>query len=73
MSLIARAVQHLTVTTLEITTVSFVIILFGTAWCWKDKPSDVTTTICLETSTSIDRILAEVRRTRTLFSRHKKG
>ncbi|PTD07868.1 hypothetical protein FCULG_00006553 [Fusarium culmorum] len=37
---IARLIQGLHVTTMELTAVSFVVILFGTAWCWKDKPSD---------------------------------
>ncbi|KAF4337599.1 hypothetical protein FBEOM_8527 [Fusarium beomiforme] len=37
---IARIIQGLHVTTMELTAVSFVVILFGTAWCWKDKPSD---------------------------------
>ncbi|KAF4992510.1 hypothetical protein FDECE_13699 [Fusarium decemcellulare] len=46
---IVRIVQGLFVTTMELTTVTFVVILFGTAWCWIDKPSDVTTTITVET------------------------
>ncbi|KAI1070574.1 hypothetical protein LB507_006829 [Fusarium sp. FIESC RH6] len=45
---IARLIQGLHVTTMELTAVSFVVILFGTAWCWKDKPSDVGTTITVE-------------------------
>ncbi|KAM5350395.1 hypothetical protein ACJ41O_006900 [Fusarium nematophilum] len=52
-NLIARAVEGLFITTMELTTLSFVVILFGTAWCWKDKPSDVTTAIPIETSTGI--------------------
>lgn len=60
-NLIARAIQHLPVTTIEVTTVSFVVILFGTAWCWKEKPSDVETTLRLKTSVPIDQILSEVR------------
>ncbi|CAF3509663.1 unnamed protein product [Fusarium graminearum] len=50
---IARLIQGLHVTTMELTAVSFVVILFGTAWCWKDKPSDVGTTITLR---SVDRM-----------------
>ncbi|WZH44166.1 hypothetical protein QYS62_005184 [Fusarium acuminatum] len=56
-SFIARLIQGLHVTTMELTAVSFVVILFGTAWCWKDKPSDVGTTITLHSSTSIEDII----------------
>ncbi|KAL2144735.1 hypothetical protein VTI28DRAFT_8581 [Corynascus sepedonium] len=56
--LIARAIHHLTVTTIELTTVSFVVILFGTSWCWKDKPSDVQTTITIKSDTDINVIVA---------------
>ncbi|AEO61224.1 hypothetical protein MYCTH_2130377 [Thermothelomyces thermophilus ATCC 42464] len=59
-SLIVRSAQHLTVTTIELTTVSFVVILFGTAWCWKDKPSDVQTTIPIKSTIHIDEIVASV-------------
>jgi hypothetical protein len=45
---------------MELTAVSFVVILFGTAWCWKDKPSDVGTTITLHSSNSIETILMMV-------------
>lgn len=45
---------------MELTAVSFVVILFGTAWCWKDKPSDVGTTITLHSSTSIENIIIGV-------------
>jgi hypothetical protein len=59
-SLIARGIQGFTVTTIELTTMSFVIILFGTCWCWKDKPSDVETSILLKSSVHIDEIVASV-------------
>ncbi|CZR44907.1 uncharacterized protein FPRO_14659 [Fusarium proliferatum ET1] len=54
---IARLIQGLHVTTMELTAVSFVIILFGTAWCWKDKPSDVGTTITVPCRTTMEDIL----------------
>jgi hypothetical protein len=60
-SLIARGIQGLMVTTIELTTVSFVVILFGTSWCWKDKPSCVQTAILLKSSVHIDEIIASVR------------
>ncbi|CEI67908.1 unnamed protein product [Fusarium venenatum] len=56
-SFIARLIQGLHVTTMELTAVSFVVILFGTAWCWKDKPSDVGTTITLHSSASMETII----------------
>jgi hypothetical protein len=59
-SLIARGVQGLAITTIELTTVSFVIILFGTSWCWKDKPSCVETTILLKATVHIDEIIKSV-------------
>ncbi|KAF4983954.1 hypothetical protein FZEAL_746 [Fusarium zealandicum] len=56
---VARAIQGLCVTTMELTTVSFVIILFGTAWCWKDKPSDVTATIRINTPVTMGKIMSD--------------
>ncbi|KXX73306.1 hypothetical protein MMYC01_210452 [Madurella mycetomatis] len=56
-SVIARGIQGLTITTIEITTLSFVVILFGTSWYWKDKPSCVETTILLKSSVHIDDII----------------
>ncbi|KAJ4127088.1 hypothetical protein NW768_008713 [Fusarium equiseti] len=53
---IARLIQGLHVTTMELTAVSFVVILFGTAWCWKVKPSDVGTTITLESHVRMEDI-----------------
>ncbi|KAM0545003.1 hypothetical protein ACHAPJ_011584, partial [Fusarium lateritium] len=56
---IARVIQGLHVTTMELTAVSFVVILFGTAWCWKDKPSDVGTTIPINSFVPVDQIIAD--------------
>ncbi|KAK4167168.1 hypothetical protein QBC43DRAFT_312281 [Cladorrhinum sp. PSN259] len=53
---IARLIQGLHVTTMELTVVSFVVILFGTAWCWKEKPSDVGSTITVHSLTTIEEI-----------------
>ncbi|UZP39483.1 hypothetical protein NXS19_007299 [Fusarium pseudograminearum] len=59
---IARLIQGLHVTTMELTAVSFVVILFGTAWCWKDKPSDVGTTIILQSVDRMEDIITRGRR-----------
>lgn len=45
---------------MELTAVSFVVILFGTAWCWKDKPSDVGTTITLRSVDRMEDIITQV-------------
>ena len=57
---VARLIQGLHVTTMELTAVSFVVILFGTAWCWKEKPSDVSSTITVHSSTTIEEITIRV-------------
>jgi hypothetical protein len=46
---------------MELTAVSFVVILFGTAWCWKDKPSDVGTAITLRSIARMEEIIIRVR------------
>ncbi|CEN60556.1 hypothetical protein ASPCAL02992 [Aspergillus calidoustus] len=55
---ILRATQGLALTTLELTTISFVIVFVATSFCWYHKPSDVTTTRTLSLSTHIDLIRA---------------
>lgn len=54
---------------MELTAVSFVVILFGTAWCWKDKPSDVGTTITVKSHVRMEDIMIKVR-TLTIGSRY---
>ncbi|KAK3345851.1 hypothetical protein B0T25DRAFT_265036 [Lasiosphaeria hispida] len=54
---ICRAVQHLPVTTLELTTVSFVICNLATYFEWSQKPLDVYTPTILTTAASINEIL----------------
>jgi hypothetical protein len=63
-SFIARPIQGLSITTLELTTVSFVIVFFGTSFCWRKKPAGVTQPVVLECKTSIAQIRSEVRITR---------
>jgi hypothetical protein len=51
---IARAIQHLEVTLLEVTTLSFVICAIGTFAAWYRKPYDVQTYILLETEIAVE-------------------
>ncbi|KAG6906267.1 hypothetical protein DXG01_014875 [Tephrocybe rancida] len=41
LQIIARAIQHLAITTLEIVTLAFAILNFFTYFCWWNKPLDV--------------------------------
>ena len=56
-SIVARWVQGLVVTTAELTTVSFIFCSAGTAFCWWHKPADVITTETLQTDLSCNDIL----------------
>jgi hypothetical protein len=47
--------------TLELTTISFILVMFATSYCWFYKPSDVTRPIVLNTQTAIAQILSEAR------------
>lgn len=53
---IIRLAQHLFLTTLELTTLSFILIFFGTSFFWKDKPKDISRAIILTTNTPITTI-----------------
>lgn len=56
---ITRSVQHLAITTLELTTVAFIFCTLGTSFCWAHKPADVDRAIILEANCSIADILRE--------------
>ncbi|KAJ5123494.1 hypothetical protein N7448_009591 [Penicillium atrosanguineum] len=58
---IIRAAQHLFLTTLEITTLSFIIIFFFTSFCWRHKPQDISRSMILHTNTPIATIRSECR------------
>ena len=58
---LVRVVQGLALTTLELTTLSFILIFLVTSFCWYFKPLDVTTQVTLTLETPLDRILMEVR------------
>jgi hypothetical protein len=64
---IARVVQRLAVTTLELTTFGFVFVMLGTSICWWRKPKDIGRPIILKTDTTIAEILHEVSK-----SKHEK-
>lgn len=53
----ARAVQHLPVTCLELTTASFIICSVATSICWLYKPADMTTSEDLVTDFTMAEIL----------------
>ncbi|OCL07626.1 hypothetical protein AOQ84DRAFT_408530 [Glonium stellatum] len=54
---IARWIQRLTLSTLELTTFAFIIATLNTLFFWNHKPLDVTTPIVLQTETRITDIL----------------
>ena len=56
---LGRAVQHLPVTTLELTTFSFVFCTFASYYQWSNKPLDVESATILECEASTERILIE--------------
>ncbi|KAJ6199088.1 hypothetical protein J3E72DRAFT_239706 [Bipolaris maydis] len=53
---IARAIQGLAITTLELTALSFVVIMFGTSICWIHKPADVTVPTILQSCVTLEHI-----------------
>ena len=53
---IGRAVQHLTTTTLELTTLGFISTTVGVLYFWAHKPADISTPITL----SIDLTMADI-------------
>jgi hypothetical protein len=57
---LTRVAQGLALTTLELTTMSFVLVFFVTSFCWYHKPLGITTTVPIHTVVHIDQILAEV-------------
>lgn len=63
---VVRVVQGLALTTLELTTLSFILIFFITSFCWYYKPSGITTRVTIHLETHIDQVLTEV----CLLSQH---
>ncbi|KAL9608011.1 MAG: hypothetical protein Q9167_007129 [Letrouitia subvulpina] len=56
-NVVARVIQNLAVTTMELGAVSIVFCSIATFFCWLHKPADVRTPICLATSSSTAEIL----------------
>ncbi|EON63488.1 hypothetical protein W97_02716 [Coniosporium apollinis CBS 100218] len=59
---IGRPIQGLSLTTLELTTMSFILIMLTISYYWKHKPLDVSRPIILKSETTIAQILIEARR-----------
>ncbi|KAI4114855.1 MAG: hypothetical protein LQ338_007945, partial [Usnochroma carphineum] len=57
-NVVARAIQKLAITTLELATVSIVFCTIATFFCWLHKPADVKTPIQLPCRFSTDEILS---------------
>ncbi|BCS03147.1 uncharacterized protein AKAW2_70025A [Aspergillus luchuensis] len=49
-----RVAQGLALTTLELTTISFVVVFLVTSFCWRFKPSDISSTLTLHANTDIN-------------------
>ncbi|KAH7364748.1 hypothetical protein BKA65DRAFT_144057 [Rhexocercosporidium sp. MPI-PUGE-AT-0058] len=62
-STIARPIQDLSMTTLELTTISFVIVMFATSYCWLHKPSDISRPVILHCKV----LMADIRRNEQLY------
>jgi hypothetical protein len=56
---LGRAVQHLAMTTLELTTLGFILCSLGTFLCWAPKPKDVMCAIVIKSNTRLEDILNE--------------
>jgi len=57
LNILGRAIQHLAITTLELTTLSFICCSLGTWFFWSPKPKDVGIAITLEPNARISDIL----------------
>ena len=55
---IARAIQRLAITTMELSALAIVVCSIMTSACWLYKPVDVSTSLKLRTNATIDEILA---------------
>jgi hypothetical protein len=59
LNIIGRATQHLAISTLELTTVGFIVCAIPISFCWFHKPSDVGAAIVLEIDITIADLLLE--------------
>jgi hypothetical protein len=60
--IVGRAIQRLAVTTLALSTLSFIFCTINTLFFWTHKPLDVEEPIQLECNAPLESILAETRR-----------
>jgi len=56
---LARLLQHLTLTTMELSALAYIFCTLGTYFLWIRKPMDVTSTIVLQPNTSLANILIQ--------------
>jgi hypothetical protein len=57
---VARPVQGLFLTTLELTALSFIVVFFAVSFCWLHKPMGVSRPITLRIETKIEVIVQQV-------------
>ena len=56
---LGRAIQHLAITCLELTTAAFIVCSLGISICWFHKPADIMTAETIESNSRIADILLE--------------
>lgn len=61
LSILGRAVQHLAITCLELTTAAFIVCSVGISICWFHKPADVMMAETIESNSRIADILLEAK------------
>ncbi|PSK46123.1 hypothetical protein B9Z65_5091 [Elsinoe australis] len=59
LNMLLRAIEGLHITTLELTTLAFILCSFGSFLCWLDKPADVTLPTVLSTEITLRQILQD--------------
>ena len=59
-SSLSRPIQGLALTTLELTTLSFILIMLATSYCWMYKPSGITRPIIVQCNSTVEQIRAKV-------------
>ena len=57
---IGRVALNLEVTTLELNTLGFILVVLAISFCWRHKPSDVGHATLLRCDTTISEILTKV-------------
>ncbi|KAI9881138.1 MAG: hypothetical protein M1830_008296 [Pleopsidium flavum] len=61
LNILGRAVQHLAITCLELTTAAFIVCSLGISICWFHKPADIMMAETIESNSRIADILLEAR------------